>query len=159
MLKSCVPILIVALFVSAAQGQTVITLEDYLKSSVAHLRKGEIDAALSDVNKALQLNPANAEAYLIRAVIRDKKGDADGVLADYDKFIELAPNAPAVEAIYNNRGMARQLRGDVEGALDDLNKAISHSPRVAEFSTDAPSPDYRRETRTAHWQTMRKPSS
>src|ERR1043165_3852864 len=100
MLKVIFLILSIFLIANVSTGQTPQTVQDYLKSSMAHFQGGEMDAALIDVNKALELDPVNVDAFFIRAAIRSKKGDAVGVMADYDKIIELAPTAQGVEVIY-----------------------------------------------------------
>ncbi len=133
MRKVIIPILTILLTVNAAQGQTPQTSQDYLKSSLAHYQGGAIDAALTDVNKALELDARSVDALALRAAIRSKKGDAAGVLADYTKIIELAPSASGMEVIYTNRSMIRLNGGDVNGALDDLNKAIAINPKTAEI--------------------------
>jgi tetratricopeptide (TPR) repeat protein len=133
MLKVIFLILSIFLIMNVSKGQTPQTTQDYLKSSMAHFQGGEIDTALIDINKAIELDPINVDAFFLRAAIRSKKGDAAGVLADYNKIIELAPTAQGVEVIYTNRSMIRLQKGDVDGALGDLNKAISINPKVAEI--------------------------
>jgi tetratricopeptide (TPR) repeat protein len=131
--KGVILILFMLLFVSASYGQTLQTAEDYLKSGMAHFQSGEIDAALADANKALELNSNYVDALYLRAAVRIKKGDAAGVLADYNQIIELVPSALGVEVVYTNRSMLRLQSKDIDGALDDLNKAVSINPRVAEI--------------------------
>ena len=131
--KCIIPLALILLFVSTSSGQTPQTAQDYLKSGTAHWQSGDIDAALADVNKALELNSNYVDALFLRAALRIRKGDTPGVLADYDKIIELVPSAPGVEVIYHNRSMMRLQSKDVDGALDDLNKAISINAKVAEI--------------------------
>lgn len=118
---------------SVSHGQTPQTPQDYLKSGMAHFNRGEIDAALVDANKALELNSNYVDALFLRAALRRRKEDTAGVLADYNKIIELIPSALGVEVIYTNRSMLRLDRKDIDGALEDLNKAVSINPRVAEI--------------------------
>ena len=132
MLKLTIPVTLVLLFVSASNGQAPQTAQDYLKSGMAHFQRSEIDAALADANKALELDSTYVDALYLRAAVRMKKGDTAGVLADYNKIIELGPS-PGIEAIYTNRGMLRLQSKDIDGALDDLDKAVSINPRVAEI--------------------------
>ena len=133
MLKSILSLTLILLLVSASHGQTPQTARDYLKSGVAHFQSGNTDAALADVNKALELDSNYVDAFYLRAALRIKKGDTAGVLADYNKIIELAPSARGVEVIYTNRSTMRLQSKDVDGALDDLNKAISINPKVGEI--------------------------
>jgi tetratricopeptide (TPR) repeat protein len=131
--RKAVELILSIAFAVTLQGQTPLTAQDYLKSSLAHFQSGDTEAALADVNKAIALNSNDVDAFALRAAIRSRKGDTEGTLADYSKVIELVPNAPGVEAIYTNRSMIRLQRGDVDGALTDLNKAISINPNVAEI--------------------------
>lgn len=133
MFKAILPLIIILLFVSAGNGQTPQTAQDYLKSGMAHFQNGDTDAALADANKALELNANYVDALALRAALRSKKGDTAGVLADYNRIIELAPSAPGVEVVYHNRSMMRLQSKDIDGALDDLNKAVSINPKVAEI--------------------------
>lgn len=87
MLKGTIPLTLILLFVSASNGQTPQTAQDYLKSGMAHFQSGAIDAALADANKALGLNANYVVALYLRAAVRSKKGDTAGVLADYNKII------------------------------------------------------------------------
>jgi tetratricopeptide (TPR) repeat protein len=133
MLKVIIPLTLILFFISASNGQTAPTDQDYLKSGMAHFQNGETDAALADANKALELNANYVDALALRAALRSKKGDTAGVLADYNKIIELAPSAPGVEVVYHNRSMMRLQSKDIDGAIDDLNKAVSINPKVAEI--------------------------
>lgn len=133
MLKGIIYSILILLFVSTANGQTPQTAQDYLQSGMAHFQRGETDAALADVNKALELNANYVDALFLRAAVRTKKGDTAGVLADYNKIIELVPSALGVEVVYHNRSMMRLQSKDIDGALDDLNKAVSINPKVAEI--------------------------
>ena len=131
--KYIIPLALILLFVSATSGQTPQTAQDYLKSATALWQRGDIDAALVDVNKALELNSNYVDALFLRAALRMGKRDTPGVLADYNKIIELVPSTPGVEVVYHNRSMIRLQSKDIDGALDDLNKAISINAKVAEI--------------------------
>lgn len=48
----------------------------------AHLKNGEPDQALADVNKALEINPNYAKSYQTRAVIYQQLGQTDKMQAD-----------------------------------------------------------------------------
>lgn len=133
MLKGIIRLTLILLFVIASNGQTPPTAQDYLKSGMARFESGDTDAALVDVNKALELNPNYVDALYLRAALRIKKGDSAGILADYNKIIELAPTALGVEVIYTNRSMIRLRSKDANGALEDLTKAVSINPRVGEI--------------------------
>jgi len=97
----------------------------YLNRSIIQKEKGHIEAALKDVNHAIELHGSDAVAFCNRGVIYEKKKDTDRALKDYSKAIELNPDyAPA----YYNRG---SLYADIEvidKAIMDYSKAISLDP-------------------------------
>ena len=81
--------------------------------------------AVSYYDKAIQLNPSNADAYYNRGDAYDEMGEYGKAIADYSKAIELAPNhAPA----YYNRGCAYGEIGAYDKAIADYTKAIGLNP-------------------------------
>jgi tetratricopeptide (TPR) repeat protein len=88
---------------------------------VACHARGDLDGALAEFDRALELRPDYAEAYHNRGVIRQARGDLEGALADLDRAVQL--NSCCAEA-YNNRGSVRRARGDLEGALADYDRAL-----------------------------------
>ena len=52
----------------------------------------EVDQALADFNRAIELDPNNAVFYLNRGAVYQRKKDADRALADYNHAIELNPS-------------------------------------------------------------------
>jgi len=133
MVKVTVLITLVFFWVSGSTGQTPQTAQDYLKSAIDHFQRGETDASMAEVNKALHVNANSVDALYLRAAIRNKMGDTAGVLANYNKIIELTPSALGVEVVYHNRSMLRLQSNDVNGALEDLDKAVCINPKVAEI--------------------------
>ena len=65
--------------------------KDYYAKGVAEAKKGDLDHALSDLDKAIELNPHHAAAYFTRGLARQSKNDSKGAVADYSKAIELKP--------------------------------------------------------------------
>jgi hypothetical protein len=56
--------------------------------------------ALADFNRALELNPRNADALSDRGVVREIRGNYSDAVADYDKVIELRPDYSDWERLY-----------------------------------------------------------
>ena len=88
---------------------------------------GSGEAALEELNRAIDQDPANAEAYYARGHTYFDRGDLERAIQDWSKTIELSPyTAPP----YISRGFAYFQRGAVEQALQDFNKAIELDPTI-----------------------------
>src|SRR6476619_3154823 len=61
---------------------------------------GELDKALDDCTKAIQLEPASAELFNNRGFMRTEKGEIDKAIADFDYAITLDSDHAAA---YDNR--------------------------------------------------------
>ncbi len=124
--------LVLALFLSSC---TTLTFDDYLHSARLKVEQGDFDGAISDLNKAIALNPNSAAAYGIRGYAKyhtkgggltyHEGGDLDGAIADFDKELSLEPNHLSG---YLNRSAAKDDKGDFDGAIADCDKCIALSP-------------------------------
>jgi tetratricopeptide (TPR) repeat protein len=73
-----------------------------------------------DYDKAIRVNPDDANAFNDRGLARIDKGDLEGALQDFDRAVRLNPDYAIA---YNNRGLARKATGDLKGAQRDFGKA------------------------------------
>ena len=96
------------------------TAEDYFKSAYDKDENGDYYGAISDLNKAIELNPDYAMAYLNRGFAKSNLKDHYGAISDYNKSIELDPDYPIA---YNNRGLAKLILGQKYSGCLDLSKA------------------------------------
>ena len=84
-------------------------------------KKGQHEKAISDLNKAIQINPKNAEAYNNRGYAYVNKGQYDKAISDFTKAIEINPRSASA---YNNRAFVYIVRlGNENKACSDLKKA------------------------------------
>ncbi len=116
--------------------------EDYNKRGEARLTKKDLENALADFEKALELDPNFAaarencsrvelarneqntwmsDAYNRAGLERRDVGELDEALLYFDKALLVNPNNASA---YSNRGLTRKEKGNRDGALADLNKAI-----------------------------------
>lgn len=103
---------------------------DYSNRGAVRARAGDLAGALEDFEKAIRLDPDNAEAYSGRGYLRVYQGDYRGSLPDFSKSIALDPGyAPA----YCGRGQARAELGNEKEALGDFSRAIELDPENAEM--------------------------
>ncbi|MBE9072426.1 tetratricopeptide repeat protein [Microcystis sp. LEGE 08355] len=93
----------------------------YYNRGVLYYNQQKYDLALSDWNKAIELNPNFAGAYYNRGLLYYNQQKYDLALSDWNKAIELNPNFALA---YNNRGVLYRLQEKYELALADWNKAI-----------------------------------
>ncbi len=105
------------------------TAVDYLNRGNAKHEKGDLDGAIADFTKAIELDPGYAWAYGRRGNAKQAKGDFDGAIGDYTKAIELKPDYADA---YGCRGQTKEFKGDLDGAIADCTKAIELRPNYAE---------------------------
>jgi tetratricopeptide (TPR) repeat protein len=91
--------------------------------------KGDLKAALSSFNKAIESNPNIPEAYNNRGSVYESMGNYDLAIQDYNKSLELNPKDAGV---YYNRGKLLGFKGDYDQAIIDYNKAIELKPEYFE---------------------------
>jgi len=96
-------------------------------------RKGNNDQAITDSNKAIEIDPENADAYRERASVYGNKGDLDRAIADYNKAIELFPDFADA---FHDRGNIYTAKGEFDKAIFDFNQAIIIDPNYAEAFRD-----------------------
>jgi TonB family protein len=93
----------------------------YQKRADSLVAKGDLDSALTDYNRAAELNPKEVSIYLNRGLVLFNKKNYEQAIADYDKAIELNPKDSTA---FFNRGNSFEKMGDVPKALADYQKAI-----------------------------------
>ena len=81
--------------------------------------------AIANFNRAIAMDPDNADAYHSRGIAKDGQGDYAGAIADFDHAIALAPDDTD---IYHNRGVAKAEQGDYAGAIADYDRVIALDP-------------------------------
>jgi tetratricopeptide (TPR) repeat protein len=86
--------------------------------------------AEADFNRALKLNPNNADAYSDRGAIREILGDFAGATADYDKVIELRPGYSQNERIYRHSLLWRLAASPKEEERTDSAEEIKSTSPV-----------------------------
>jgi tetratricopeptide (TPR) repeat protein len=98
---------------------------DLVNRGIEKGKKGDLDGAIADFDRAIELNPKDDAPYYNRAQAKRLKKDAAGAIADYTRAIELGSKNPAA---YNNRGNARAENNDRDGAIADYTRAIELKP-------------------------------
>jgi tetratricopeptide (TPR) repeat protein len=96
---------------------------------MAKLKSSNLDGALIDFDKAIELKPTLWQAFHNRSVVKKAKGDLTGAQADSDKALDLKPDSP--EVCYS-RAMRHMRKSDWNGAISHFNRAIELNPAFAE---------------------------
>ncbi|MBV8175419.1 MAG: tetratricopeptide repeat protein [Verrucomicrobia bacterium] len=95
----------------------------------ALLQKGQVDEALAQFRKALEINPHYVEARSNLGAALFQKGQVDEAVAQYERVLEINPNhAPASY----NLGLALFQKGRVDGAITQYKKAVKINPYYPE---------------------------
>lgn len=92
----------------------------YLKRGDGFVAKGELENALADYNKSIEMKPDNAQGYFQRGTVHFGNRKYDLSAADFSKVIELTPQSAAA---YVNRGNAYEGLGELQKAIADFTKA------------------------------------
>ena len=97
------------------------TARDYYNTGLEKYYLEDYRGAISDYNKAIQLNPDYSDAYYNRGVAKFKLQDYSGVIADYNKLIKIIrPDDDDYSKIYYKRGIAKFYLDDKNGACEDI---------------------------------------
>jgi tetratricopeptide (TPR) repeat protein len=88
---------------------------------IGHMKKGELDAALADLNESIRLNPNDLWARSTRANVHRLKGAYDRALSELNEILRRDPNSIGA---YVDRGMVHLDRGDLQSARSDFQAVL-----------------------------------
>jgi adenylate cyclase len=113
--------------------QRAISLDGSLPSphlllSLVQLRQGEYDAALSEAQQAIALDPNFADGYGHLGEVLGRTGRSREAVEAAKKAIRLSPQDVGTAPYFNTLGWNCFLTGQYEEAIDALKKAIAHNP-------------------------------
>src|SRR5687768_6628718 len=105
----------------AATLKSPRSAEDYLKRGNTRYSERDLDGAIADYNRAIEINSRFAKTASDRRGTAPRRGNAENnVLSGYGRITVMDPfNASA----FYNRGLARYAKRDLEGAIADYNTA------------------------------------
>jgi tetratricopeptide (TPR) repeat protein len=108
-----------AIRLSPRNAAAAYRLRSFIQSDV-----GNLDRALADITKAIELDPA-MDDYALRSMILAGKGENDRAIADLDVAIR---KSPGVAYLYVLRADAARAKSDVTRAAADYQHAIERDP-------------------------------
>src|ERR1017187_4010260 len=126
--RAALVVMLLSSLVQWSYAQQLPNQMPYIIDGVAKQAKGDLDGAIADFTKAIELRPDLAISFEYRGKAKQAKGDLDGAIADFTKAIELKPDDAVA---YSNRGFAKQAKSDLDGAIADNTKAIELRPDLA----------------------------
>src|SRR6266498_1237117 len=101
--------------------------QDFVNRGIEKGKEGNLDGAIADFTRAIELNPKDDAPYYNRAQAKRLKNDTAGAIADYTRAIELKPDYARA---YYNRAMVKKENGDATGAGADFKTAEKLDPEL-----------------------------
>ena len=98
----------------------------YVNRGILHMRRGNIDGAMSDFDEALRRDPNEPEAYLNRGSALLRRERRDEAVAMFSQALAHNTHRPALA--HYGRAMAYELLGDVRAAYSDYRRASELDP-------------------------------
>ncbi|MEP7352268.1 MAG: tetratricopeptide repeat protein, partial [Acidobacteriota bacterium] len=98
--------------------------EGYIERGNSHLAMEEVQDALNDAGRAIQLNPKLAAPYSLRGAVLRKLGRYPEAVKDLTQAVQLSPDMDN----YFQLGAAYQEIGDDNQAIENFNQVISFDP-------------------------------
>lgn len=97
----------------------------YFHRGIEYFKMNQLDKAISDYSKTIEISPNFSFAYSNRALAYERLNLFENAIIDYDKAISLSPN----EAIaYFNRGVFYSKHNQHDKAIADFSKCIEIQP-------------------------------
>jgi tetratricopeptide (TPR) repeat protein len=96
-------------------------------------QKGDLDAALTDYDISIKMDPKHVEGYDYRADVYQDKGELDRAIADYNTSIRINPSYASA---YYSRGRVYEKQGKVDLAVADYKATLTKpaKDRIAEWA-------------------------
>jgi len=121
------PVLIAGSFaVGALRKRRRQSARPHFESALQCTRDGDLDGALAEYTKAIEIDPKFESALVNRGDIYQHRGDYDRAIADFTKAIKAGPEGITVLALIS-RGTAYEKKGDFDRAIADHSQAIKKS--------------------------------
>ena len=102
------------------------TYKEFLDKGIEELRTGDLDIALDNMNKSIELRNDWDISYFYRAVVNQALKNFDDAILDYTKALQINPKM--TDAYYNRADILLSRKDienpDIERAVTDLEKAI-----------------------------------
>jgi tetratricopeptide (TPR) repeat protein len=112
---------------AVAQGQGSDAARDAHRRAVELQRKGDLEGALRELDRAVEVSPGSAAAWFNRGLARRALKDCRAAVKDFARALELRPDF--FNALYQ-RGNCRQALGSSQLAIEDYSRAAALPGRI-----------------------------
>lgn len=92
---------------------------------------GDLDGAISDFARCLQIDPKFAVGYVNRGVSLADQNSPQAAEGDYTEALKLKPDPVTTGIAYRLRGAARLAQGNAQEAVRDFDAALKLNPQDA----------------------------
>lgn len=99
--------------------------KERLDAGRSYLLSGQINEAISELSRAVSLDPKLTEAHNLLGVAYDKKGLADRAKDSYERAVKEEPQDAQT---LNNLGFSLYQNGNYRAAVDRLKRAVKLAP-------------------------------
>ncbi len=123
--------------VGAPLQQTHLEAESWFKQGQDQIKAGNPSQAVKDLNRALKLNPAHAQAYYLRGVLFSKHGKPALAVSDLTHSMKLSRPHPYA---FFFRGRSHYDLGNLQAAVDDFDQAEIALHAMVHRTQEAQSP-------------------
>lgn len=114
-----------------AIGSGELTQKDlaatYNNRGIAYSAKGDLERAIADFDKSLELYPGYINALMDRGIAYGTKGDHERALADFSAAVRANPR---LADPYNGRCYTLALMGQAAAAIADCDRALALAPNT-----------------------------
>ncbi len=100
----------------------------YTNRAIVRYRQKKYDAAMDDLNAALQIDPTYAYALNYRAIVESSQNKFAEAMKDYDAVISLSPNISQAFA-FGQKGYFKTLMFDDKDAIIDYTAVLALDPK------------------------------
>ena len=119
--------------VAQEKSQTCVTARSFLSGAQKALVANDSPAALSQLNRAVELNPLCADAYLLLGLTEFHGGETSKAIEHYKKALKLAPGSYSA---HYDLALAYLKESDLQDARLQLELAVALDPKQADAAYD-----------------------
>ena len=126
-----IAVLGVGFSVAQAAAPDVAKSREALGSAFQKDSAGDVNGAIEDYTRAIELDPKNALAYVRRGMAYDANGEYEKEIADYTAALALkGVEQNAQGAVHTMRGDVHLRLGNPKDALADFDRALVLDPKL-----------------------------